>query len=110
MPEIEHYEGGINLGYDLAKLWVVVKATGVWLDTNTKYENFVSYIVSWQQAGTLQVEVIRDGSNNKVKCDGTNTVFPVLMTKGLQETEKMPENQQKYRISTLILEQKSTAS
>ena len=108
-PELEHYEGGVNLGFDLSKEWVVIKAVGVWLDTNTKYENFVSNIKSWQKANTLQVEVIRDGTN-KVKIDGTNTLYPVLMTKGLNEIEKMPGNQEKFKIEGIIVEQNGVAS
>lgn len=110
MPEMEHYEGGINLGYDLSKRWIVIKAVGVWLNTNTKYENYVAYMNTWQQANTLRVEIIRDGSNNKVKCDGTNTVYPVLLVGGHKDFEKMPENQQKYRIESITLEQRGTAS
>ncbi|KKM77942.1 hypothetical protein LCGC14_1364930 [marine sediment metagenome] len=108
-PELEHYEGGVNLGFDLSKEWVVIKAVGVWLDTNTKYENFVSNIKSWQKANTLQVEVIRDGTN-KVKIDGSSTIYPVLMTKGLNEIEKMPGNQEKFKIEGIILEQNGAAS
>ncbi len=108
-PELEHYEGGVNLGFDLSKEWVVIKAVGVWLDTNTKYENFVSNIKSWQKANTLQVEVIRDGTN-KVKIDGSSTIYPVLMTKGLNEIEKMPANQEKWRIEGIILELNGTPS
>ncbi len=109
LPEMEHYEGGVNLGFDLSKKWIVIKASGVWLNTNAKYENFVTYISTWQQANTLQVEVIRDGTN-KVKIDGTNTIYPVLMTKGLNEIEKMPENQEIFRIDNLSLEQRGVAS
>lgn len=109
-PEMEHYEGGISFGVDLSVFYLVIKATGIWFDTNTKFENFVSYIKTWQQANTLQVEVIRDSSDNKVKLDGTNTVFPVLVVGGLKEFEKMPENQQLYRMGSIILEQRGTAS
>jgi len=109
MPELEHYEGGVNFGYDLGKTWVVIKATGVWLNTNTKFENFVSYITTWQQANTLQVEVIRDGAN-KVKIDGTNTIYPVLCSKGLADTEKMNEDQEIFRIDNLNFEQRGAAS
>ena len=108
-PELEHYEGGVNLGFDLSKEWVVIKAVGVWLETNTEYVNFVSNIKSWQKANTLQVEVIRDGTN-KVKIDGVNTIYPVLMTKGLNEIEKMPANQEKWRIEGIIVEQNGSAS
>ena len=108
-PELEHYEGGVNLGFDLSKEWVVIKAVGVWLETNTEYVNFVSNIKSWQKANTLQVEVIRDGTN-KVKIDGVNTIYPVLMTKGLNEIEKMPANQEKWRIEGIIVEQNGAAS
>ena len=110
MPDIEHHEGGVNIGFDLSKFWVVIKASGVWLNTNTKYENFSSYLKTWQQANILQVEIIRDGSNNKVKLDGTNTVYPVLVVGGLKELEKMPGDQQKYRLGNLTLEQNGTAS
>ena len=110
MPEIEHYEGGVNIGFDLGKKFVIIKATGVWLDTNTKYENFVSYITAWQQANTLQVEVSRNTSNDKVKLDGSYTAFPVLITKGLNEMEKMAGDQQKYMISNLTIEQNGSAS
>ncbi len=109
MPEMEHHEGGINLGWDLSKKWVVIKATGVWLNTDTKYENFVIYMTTWQQANTMQVEIIMDGTN-KVKIDGTNTIYPVLCTKGLQETEKMPENQEIFKINNLNFEQRGAAS
>lgn len=110
MPEMEHYEGGINIGLDLSKFWIVVKLNGVWLDTNTKYNNFVIYMKSWQQANTLQVEIVRNTSSNKEKLDGTNTIFPVLMSKGLIDINKMPEDQEKYRIDSIPLEQRGTAS
>ena len=110
LPEIEHYEGGINIGYDLGKFFLVIKATDVWLNTNTKYEDFVSYIKSWQQANTLQVEIVRNSSNDKVKLDGTHTIYPVLITKGLSKIEKMPGDQQKYRINNISMEQKGSAS
>lgn len=109
MPEVEHYEGGVNFGFDLSKFWVNLKAQGVWLNTNTKYENFVAYIKTWQQANTLQIEVSRDGTN-KIKLDGTNTVFPVLVMRGLQDFEKMPGSQEVYKCDMIVLEQNGTAS
>ena len=109
MPEVEHYEGGVNIGWDLAKFWLVIKLVGVWLNTNTKYENFVSNVKSWQQANTLQIEISRDGTN-KAKLDGTNTVFPVLVVGGLKDMEKMPADQQIWKVSDIKLEQNGVAS
>jgi len=109
-PDIEHYEGGVNIGFDFNKFFLVIKATGIWLDTITKHDNFFAYVKSWQQANTLQVEVVRDGSSNKLKLDGTNTVYPVLIVGGLKEAEKMPGDQQKFRIGSITLEQSGTAS
>lgn len=109
MPEIEHYEGGINIGWDLAKFWLNVKLVGVWLDTNTKYESFVSNVKSWQQARTLQIEISRNGTD-KAKLDGTNTIFPVLVMGGLKDMEKMPADQQKWKIASINLEQNGSAS
>ena len=109
-PEMEHYEGGINIGYDLSKGWLIVKAQGVWFETVAKHDNFRSYIKTWQQANTLQIEVTRNNSNDKIKMDGTNTVFPVLVMKGLIDGKKMPGEQQIYKIDQITFEQRSTAS
>lgn len=108
-PDVEHHEGGVNLGFDLSAYWIVVKATGIWLNTNTKWENFQTYWKSWQQAGTLQIEVIRDGTN-KVKIDGTNTVYPCLVVGGVKDAEKMPGNQEKWRVDSIAFELTGTAS
>ena len=109
-PEIEHKEGGLNFGFDLSLYYIIVKASGVWLNTNAKKNNFSAYIKSWQQANTLQIEVIRDSSDNKEKLDGTNTVFPVLVMGGLKKFEKMRGDQQKYRCDSITFEQNGTAS
>lgn len=109
-PDVEHFEGGINFGFDLSKFFVVIKASGIWLETITKHDNFINYLKAWQQANTLQVEIVRDGSNNKLKLDGTNTVYPVLLVGGLKESEKMSGDQQKFRIGSITLEQSGVAS
>lgn len=110
-PELEHHEGGANIGFDLAKNYIIVKLQGIWLDTATKHDEFISYITSWQQANTLQIEVVRDGSSNKIKMDGTNTIFPVLIRKpGLVDITKEKGNQQVFKIGSIALEQRSTAS
>ena len=109
-PEMEHYMGGGNVGYDLGAFWLVIKCQGVWLDTVQKHDDFLSYIKSWQQAGTLQIEVSRNNSNDKIKMDGTNTVFPVLYMKGLKDVKKMPGEQQIFKIAQITFEQRGIAS
>lgn len=109
MPEVEHYEGGVNIGYDLARFWLNIKLVGVWVQSNTEYEAFVSNIKSWQQANTLRIEISRDGTN-KAKLDGTNTIFPVLVMGGLKEMEKMPYDQQIWKTNSITLEQNGSAS
>lgn len=109
-PEIEHKEGGLNFGFDLNLYYIMVKVKGVWLESNTEKNNFSKYIKSWQQSNTLQIEVVRNSSDNKEKLDGTNTVFPVLIVGGLKEFEKMPGDQEKYKCSGITFEQNGTAS
>lgn len=108
-PDVEHYEGGVNFGWDLSKYYVIVKAMGVWLNTATKKDNFSSYVKTWQQANTLKIEISKDGTN-KVPLDGTNTTFPMLIVEGLKEIEKMPGTQQVYRIGDITFEQNGTPS
>jgi len=109
-PEIEHHEGGLNFGFDLNLYYIVVKASGIWLNTNTEKNNFSTYIKSWQQANTLQIEVVRNSSNDKEKLDGTNTVFPCLVVGGIKEFKKMPGDQEKYRCNEITLEQSGIPS
>lgn len=108
-PELEHYEGGFSFGADLFLFYLVIKLQGIWLNTNTKYENYMTYMKAWQQAGTLQIEVSRNGTD-KIKLDGSNTIIPVLAMKGFGEFEKMPGDQDVYRANNIILEQRGSAS
>ena len=109
-PEIEHMEGGTNFGFDLGLFYIVIKVMGIWIDSNADMVDFLSYTKSWQQANTLQVEIVRNSSNNKEKLDGTNTVFPVFMMGGAKDWEKKPGDQEKYRCNTITFEQSGTAS
>lgn len=109
-PEIEHTEGGVNYGFDLGVYYIIIKAMGLYIESNADMVDFLTYTKSWQQANTLQVEVVRNSSNNKEKLDGTNTVFPVLITEGAKQIKKMSGDQEKYRIERLTLEQNGTAS
>ena len=109
-PELEHYEGGVSFGVDLSKFFLVIKLQGIWLNTNTKYENYMTYMKSWQQSNTLQIEIQRNIGGTKLKIDGTNTILPVLAMKGFGEFEKMPGDQDKYRANEVVLEQRGTAS
>lgn len=109
-PEIEHKEGGMNFGFDLNIYYVIIKAMGLWIESNADMVDFLAYTKSWQQANTLQAEVVRNSSNNKEKLDGTNTVFPVLMSGGTKQIKKMSGDQEKYRIEELNLEQNGTPS
>ena len=109
-PEIEHKQGGLNFGFDLSLYYIVVKLMGVWVESVTEKNDFSSYIKSWQQANTLQIEVVRNNSNDKEKLDGTNTILPCLVVGGLKEFEKMRGEQQKYRCQSITLEQNGTMS
>jgi hypothetical protein len=110
MPEVEHYGGGINFGIDISIFFFQVKLQGVWLDTNTKFENYMTYIKAWQQAGTLKIEIQRNSGGTILKLDGTNTIYPVLAMKGFGEFEKMPGDQDKFRANTIVFEQNGAAS
>lgn len=110
LPEIEHYEGGINIGFDLSKYYIIIKLIGVWIESNADMVDFLSYTKTWQQANTLQVEIIRNSSNNKEKLDGTNTVFPVHIVGGAKDWKKMLGDQEKYRCESIKLEQSGTPS
>ena len=109
-PEIEHKEGGLNFGFDLSLYYIIVKLTGIWLESNTEKNNFSKYIKLWQQANTLQIEVVRNSSDNKEKLDGTNTIFPMLVVGKIGEIEKMRGDQEKYKIKNITFEQNGTAS
>lgn len=111
VPTIEHYEGGVNLGYDLGKFFIVIKLQNIWLDSNAKIVNFLTYIKTWQQANTLQIEIQRNSGGDKEKLDGSNTIYPILITGGgLKEIEKMPADQEVYQIKNITAEQRGTAS
>ena len=109
-PEIEHTEGGINFGFDLSLYYIKIKLMGIWIESNADMVDFQTYTKSWQQSNDLQIEIVRNSSDDKEKLDGTNTVFPVHITGGTKEIKKMAGDQEKYRIEEVNLEQSGTPS
>lgn len=109
-PEIEHKAGGVNIGWDLALKYVVVKAVGLWIESNADQVDLLTYLTTWQQANTLKVSVQRNSSSDLEKMDGTNTNFPCHISGGIKEVNKMKGDQQKYRVSEIQLIQSGTAS
>lgn len=109
-PEVEHKQGGVNLGWDLATKYVIVKAVGLWIESNADQVDLLSYSTTWQQANTLKVSVQRNSSADMEKMDGTNTIFPCHIVGGIKEVAKMLGDQEKYRTSEITVVQTGTAS
>lgn len=106
-----HYQGGVNVGIPIFKDYVVITAERIWINTTTKMENYILYMRTWLAAGTLNVKVQISSASAFLKCDGTHTIFPVMVKNDLGDIEKMAKGDQTiYFISKLILEQSGTAS
>jgi len=108
-PTTQNLAGGVNIGFDMGTFYLKISAQKIWLNTNTKYENFMTYTKSWQQADSLKIEVSRNGTN-KIKLDGTHTTFPCHIMGDMRNIQKMPGNQDVYFIEGVNLIQTGTAS
>ena len=104
-PEITHYVGGGSYGYDLGMVTRVWKVKGILFDSHTKYDNFVTYLRSWQTSGTITLGIYRNSSSAYWVCDGTNTTYTVLV-RSLQGARKLaPADGDVWEIGMAVFEE-----
>ncbi|MDH3323999.1 MAG: hypothetical protein OEL89_00010 [Candidatus Peregrinibacteria bacterium] len=108
---IKHYDGGVNVAIPLYKQYVVLTASGIWMNSETKITNFIKYFNTWLNSGSVNVKVQYTTGGSFQKLDGTNTIFPMLVKGDLGEIEKISRGDQTiYFIDKLVMEQTGSAS
>jgi len=107
----KHYEGGINVGIPIFKEYVIFTLENIWINTVAKAENYILYLKTWLNSSSLYIKIQYNSGGSFFKCDGTNTLFPVMVKNDLGNAEKIAYgNQTIFLIDKLILEQSGTAS
>ena len=105
-PTFQHVEGSFNMGFDMGKRFLVFKARNVMLETHADFSSCIDYLKDWQAAGTFNLEVVRDTSDNKIEWDGDNTSFVVLLKSGFRDMQKIaPEDGTVFKIGLIIFEE-----
>ncbi|MCP4651715.1 MAG: hypothetical protein GY853_16760 [PVC group bacterium] len=108
---IKHFDGGINLGIPVFKQYVVLIAEKLWVDSNTKIDNYLNYLNTWLDSGSVTIKLQRKVAGTFQKLDGVNTSFPMMLKNSLGEIEKITfADGEFYTISKLIFEQTGVAS
>ena len=109
-PTIEHNPGS-HYGFNLVE-YIIIKVSGILFNSTTKYENFMLYMRNWQGTNPFTLSIYKDTSSNKLKLDGENTDFSVLIpSSGIQGGSKIaPEDGEVYRIETITFEQAGASS
>jgi len=110
--KIKHYEGKINIGIPVAKAYIIFMLEGIWINTIAKVENYILYLKTWLDSGSLNIKIQYNSGGSFLKCDGTNTIFPVAPKDGsLGNIEKISNGDQTILyIDKLILELNGTPS
>lgn len=108
----KHYDGGINVGIPIFKEYIIFTLEGIWINTTTKVENYILYLKTWLDSSALNIKIQDDSSGSSfLKCDGTNTIFPVMNKSDLGNVEKMGYGDQTiWYVDKLVLIQSGTAS
>lgn len=110
-PDISHYEGGMSFGYDLGVNWLMVKVSGIILSSNSDVTIFQTKLSAWQLAGTLQLSIQRKAAGTLETLDASNTIFPVLASKGYSDVTKIEgEDGETYEVGKIQFEQAGMAS
>lgn len=106
-PKIKHYAGEGAMGYDIRKWWLIFKCFDVWATSHTDFALIQEYLRDWQKDGVFTLKVVRDGSDNGIKYDGTNETYSVMIPKdGMKGSSKVSRGTQEYfKIKMLILEE-----
>lgn len=109
-PTIEHNPGG-HYGFNLVE-YLVIKVKNLWFNTTAKYENFMSYMRAWEGFTPFTLSIYKDTSDNKLKLDGDNTDFLVLIpSSGIQGGQKVSGGDDTvYRIDGITFEQAGASS
>lgn len=110
-PDISHYEGGFSFGYDLGTNWVMIKVSGIIFKTNADLTIFQTKLSAWQVAGTIRLSVQRKAAGTLETLDASNTIFPVLASKGYSDVTKIEgEDGEHYEVGKIQFEQSGIAS
>ena len=101
----KHIKGGVNILIPVYQQWLEVYATGVWINSNAKIDNYQYYLSTWLNTAVLTVQLTYDGTNYE-KMDGTNTSFSMGVKSDLGNIENVAKGgQEVYYIDALNLEQ-----
>ena len=105
-PTIKHYAGGAHSGYTTGKRWLVFKVINIWFTTHTKFDDFTTYITSFQDDGAFELEIYRNTDSDKLQIDGNDSWDVMIQKHGIKEMQKYGfENEQIYQIGQLMLEE-----
>ena len=103
-PEITHLVNKSGFYYDLQERYLIWNISNIILDTHTKFEDFLSDIETWHDAGYLQFELVYNSGGSKVKCDGTNTKWNVAILDGFKKVQKIsPYNGEIFNVGKLTV-------
>ena len=109
--KINHYTGGTNIGIPVQKIYVMIQAEGLWINTNAKTVNYVKYLKSWLASGSVTIKFQRTAAGAFEKLDGTYENFPMMPKNDLGFIEKIAHGDQEfYYVDKLLMEQTGTAS
>lgn len=110
-PTIVHEVGGLSYGYDLGTKYIMIKVSGILFGNNADVNTFNEKLNSWLDSGPIDLKIQRNTSVAYEKLDGVNTVFPVLVPKGISGIKKIAkENGVVYEVGKVSFAQTGDAS
>ena len=104
--KIKHYDGGVNVFIPVFKEYIMLTLEGIWVDSTSKIENYVKYLSSFLESGTLTTKVTYNDTPSYLELDGDNETLEMAPKSDLGEIEIIGHgNQEIYYIRRLVLEQ-----
>lgn len=87
--EANHYEGGINFGYDMNLNYFMIKVSGMVFKTKAAVEIFKDKFNSWLTSAPITLRIQDNTAPTYEKFDGTNTTLTVISPKGYSGYKKI---------------------
>lgn len=110
-PKIYHYDAEINVGIPVYKKYIIATIEGIWINTTSKMDNYLNYLETWLDSGTVNFKFQYTIGGSFQKLDGVNTIFPIMPKNDLGNIEPfIAGDQEYYRIDKVVLELAGTPS
>lgn len=106
--KIKHIAGETQYGFTTQVRWLVWKFKNVYILTHANYSTFMTYMKTWQNAGSITLKVIRHSTPSYIAFDGSNTSYTVMIPEGgIRGWQKLSlgDEDGPYRLDMLTLEE-----